>query len=343
MTSGKQMPWDLISPKDGRSLWLSARILSGDPHQRWTFSRFLHRSMVSAEPGLSWVYEELYTWAKVKRALIIGESLQKQAPAFPQMSVGLGMGVFESALRSRTGRFKSHTDEDKFIGRHSVPVAKWKSDTDDLVIVNNWGKRWGDGGTGYIDREYFDGYVDSAILLRPSWIGPSPEMAAAEKRQSPSASMSDYVKCWLTGNKHHRLPEEYSGGHTHSAYRVIETFDNRQPLIIAEIRDKDKEFHGRVHVSYDRRDHLCSILELWVPPRHRRQGYGQRLEAFARAIAADAGAEAIAIPVHEADGGQESLSRAQAFTSSLGYSWEVFEPYRYFRPNLVACAMKSLN
>ncbi|MCX4436573.1 hypothetical protein [Streptomyces mirabilis] len=328
---------------DGHKHWISARILSGEPHQHWTFTRFLHRSMVSAEAGLSWVYEELMTWGKLKRALVISDALQRDAVHFPQMSVALGMGVFESALRSRTGKFRSHSDGEKFRGRHSVPVMKWRADTDEIAIVNNWGKRWGDGGIGYVDREYFDGYVDSVTLLRPSWIGPSPAMAAAEKRLGNAASMSDYVKCWLTGNKHHRLPEEYACGHTHSVYRVMETFDNRKPLIIAEIRGKDKEFYGRVHVSCDGRTRNCTVLELWVPPNHRRQGYGKSLESFARAVAADAKAETIAIPLHEADGSPESLSRAQDFASSLGYSWEAYEPFEYFRPNLVACAIKSLN
>lgn len=339
MTLEKRLPWELFTEGDAQKHWISARILAGEPHQKWTFTRFIHRSMVSAEPGLSWVYEELSTWGKVKRALLIGAALRREASPFPQMGLGFGMGIFDSTLRSRTGRLKTPETGEQFRGRHSVAVSHWKADTNEIVFMNDWGKRWGDRGMGYLGRPYFEEYVDSVSLLRPAWFGPSPEMTIAEKSLADS-SMSTYVKCWLTPNRPKRLPIEYACGHTNSAYRIIETFAERDLLTIAEIRGDDKEFYGRIHIAHNEQSKTCSIQELWVPPQHRRQGYAISLERFAVAVAAEAKAQKIEILIHEADGTSESLSRARSFTSATGYSWEGFESYR---PNLIARATKHLN
>ncbi|MGV9700812.1 GNAT family N-acetyltransferase [Streptomyces sp. NPDC003483] len=339
MTGRNPLPWQLTTEEDATKHWISARILAGEPHQKWTFTRFLHRSMVSAEPGLSWIYEELSTWGKVKRALLIGAALQKEASAFPQMGMTFGLWVFDSTLRSRTGRLHIPGSDEKFRGRHSVAVSHWRQDTDEIVFMNDWGKRWGDGGRGYIGRQYFEAYVDSVTLLRPSWFGPAPEMTIQERRPSTDSSMSGYIKRWLTPNKLHGLPPEYAHGHTNSAYRIIETFAERKLLTIAEIRGKDNEFYGRLHVDHDKRTGTCTIQELWVPPQHRRRGIATRLERFASAVAIEASARKLEIPINEADSTPEALTRAEYFTSTAGYSWEVYESYR---PNVTARAIKHL-
>jgi hypothetical protein len=180
----ERSPWALPEEYDAPgNIWMAARNISDEPAQSWTFPRFIDRVIAATPKGIDHAYEDLSNWDEVHAALFHVEMLaQRGYTGRLGLTVTLGMEIFDSALRSLTGRLSLPTADDHYRGRHVVTAIGFEPDRGDIVFRNSWGERWGDRGLGYVTRSYFEKHVDAIVLRRPTWIGPSPKMSQAERQ-----------------------------------------------------------------------------------------------------------------------------------------------------------------
>lgn len=198
----------------GHEFWTAARRLGGELHLEYTFAEFVLRTL-ALEPeagpyeprGLDLSYEQLQHWDDVVGVLSVNDQLTAGGvPEGWQYIVSVGMRFFDSGYRARDGRLPLPAADDPFRGRHSVGVLG-VSDEGELAFANSWGRKWGDDGIGYISRLYFEEHVDSVLVTRLAWLGPSGEMDRDMARRAWTAGRPgralprDFVESWSTGNR----------------------------------------------------------------------------------------------------------------------------------------------
>lgn len=307
--------------------WLRARQISDEPETEWTFPIFVSRAVAMSPNGLDSAYEFLQDWEETTAALILNEHLyQRDFDGQLGMYVSFGMQVFESTLRSTTGRLSLPRPNEPYRGRHWVAAVSWDQVKQEIVFGNSWGIRWGDAGIGYIGEDYFRGHVDCVLLTRPTWLGPSPEMnkterALAWQRRKPGQFDPDiYAEAWGTPNRI-KVKTVMLNNEGHDVRRrMLYTFAEGMPFDVVEIRKGD-DFRGRLHLVHDRRNRVSTATEFWVPPSSRRCGYGSYLLSIANELAGFASSSHVRYLLYEADASEAGLTRATTFARSNGLAW----------------------
>jgi hypothetical protein len=170
VTVSNSAPWDppqwLGNPIEA---WLRAREISDEPETEWTLPIFVWRTVVMSPNGLDFAYEFLQDWEETTAALILEEHLHQHDFDGPLgMRVSFGMQVFESTLRSTTGRLSLPRSNEPYRGRHWVAAVGWDQVKQEIVFRNSWGIRWGDLGVGYVREDYFNAHVDCVLLTGSS-------------------------------------------------------------------------------------------------------------------------------------------------------------------------------
>jgi GNAT superfamily N-acetyltransferase len=339
-------PWAL--PEEygvPHNIWMAARNISDEPAQSWTFPRFIDRVVAATPKGIDHAYEDLSSWDEVHAALFHKEVLaQRGFSGRLGLTIILGMELFDSALRSVTGRLSLPTADDHYRGRHVVATVGFEPDGREIAFRNSWGERWGDHGLGYVTRSYFEKHVDAIILKRPTWIGPSPKMSQAERQLQwsrgtiKSVDPVAYFEAWFTPNPIRHEQVTINGDAHNLRRRMLYTFANHLPFDVVELR-RGEDFCGRMHVIHDRLNAESMVPEIWLPPSIRRLGYGRYLESVACTLATDVGTSRIRLLLNEADAGEIGQPRAVSFAQEAGYEWTSVEMRR---PNIVGTAAKDL-
>jgi len=316
-----------------RALYLAARRLSRE-NREWSFVLFAHRAIALGEVqverlnGLDLCYEPLSTWDEVVTVLNLRRALlDADIPPEMTMEVTVGMEVFDSIFRASAGRLPLPSSGEPFRGRHSVAVEA-VSDRAELVFPNSWGSSWGDDGTGYLPRAYFERHVDSVWVSRPAWVGWSPAVDAELKRlgwlrgRPQRPTLSDITDAWVTPNLEQVKQTEIAGAE-HSVHRraAFSTREDAPALDLLELQREDGTVVGRAHVLHPRSGATSILEELFVHPDERRQGYGLSLHDVAVELAIQRGRSWFELLLHEADDTPAGRSAAVSFGSSLGYSW----------------------
>lgn len=330
-----------MATPNSRSVWLQARALGDNPKGEWTYSVLLWRAIASQPDGLEWSYEYLSTWGQlVKLVRFVDAFAERGFEPDHVYRVTLGLKLFDEAYYAPQGRLPLPAPGEPFRGRHSVQLAGMEND-DTLVFANSWGEgRWGDAGYGYISRAYFEEYVDLVLVSRPAFFGPSLALDAELKRRSWAAGrpgtvlIDDVVAAWYTFNYPRAKAILLRGESLHLARRTLFTVDGL-PFEVVELR-LGEVLVGRMHIKHQGQDSL--VDELWVPPAVRRRGYGSQLLEVADELAAQAGAQAVTLHLHEADGHQ--AGGARAFAEASGYAYAVAASKG---PNVVATATRSVS
>jgi C1A family cysteine protease len=115
-------------------------------------------------------------------------------------SVSLGVEWFDSGLRAHDGRLSMPRTDDPYRGRHRVEAIGFEDGGATLRFGNSWGA-WGDQGTGYMPREYFDAHVDDVFVQRSAQWGPSPAgNAVFHERGSHRQNKDAEAAAWRTRN-----------------------------------------------------------------------------------------------------------------------------------------------
>lgn len=217
---------------------------------------------------------------------------------------------------------------------------------DEIVFANSWGVDWGDNGYGYISRAYFEAHVDSVIVTRPAWVGPSPEMDEALKHRSWTAgragdpSPQDMIDTWTTPNSRRGKAIQLEG----QDHEVItrQSFCARTgspPLDMIDLRSPEGRILGRTHVIHQRDTDKSVIEELFVAPTFRRQGYGRVLLDLAVERITSWHKKRAELLLHEADASPNGEVRAMNFGLACNFTWEG----RYFRrPNVIDTAYREV-
>ncbi len=300
-----------------------ARALGDDPEQEWSFPLLADRLLALEESGLNFGYEPLSTWDETCAALQLKAALEQAGIGSPLgYSLTIGFGVYDSSLRSTTGLLRVPTPDEVFRGRHLVALLEYDETRDLLVFANSWGERWGEGGIGYLTRDYYELYADDVTLRRSTWVGPSPAMdtalrEAAWRQGTPGAYDARlWRRCWMAGNRP-QAKVVLVGGRPHKVVRrMLSTFAGL-PFDVVELREGDR-LKGRLHLVHDRAQGVSTAWEFWVPKEVRRLGYGTALLTVARELAGFVRTNRIAIVLHEADATDLGRTRAKAFAASVG-------------------------
>jgi len=328
MPADTRAPWD--PPEwlgDPVATWLAARAISDEPEVQWTFPIFVWRAVAVSPTGLDFGYEFLESWEETTAALLVQRHVHESGfgGSF-NLHLSFGMRVFDSTLRSTTGRLALPEPSEHFRGRHWVSAVAWDQTKDEIVFPNSWGFRWGDGGVGYIREEYFNAHVDSVILNRPTWMGSSPAMdekmkTLAWRRGTPGQIDQDiYAEAWHTPNRIKAKTVMLNDGQHDIRRRMLYTFAKGLPFDIVEIREGE-DLRGRLHLVHDLQSRLSTATELWVPPSSRRGGYGTYLLSLAEELASGVSSQRLRFLLHEADAGELGRGRATAFAESAGLQW----------------------
>jgi GNAT superfamily N-acetyltransferase len=345
MTANDRAPWDppgwLGDPTEA---WLRSRKISDEPEAEWTFPVFLWRAVAMSPNGLDFAYEYLQDWEETTAALMLEEYLYPYGFDGPlSMHVSLGMEVFEATLRSTTGRLTLPRPNEPYRGRHWVAAIGWDQAKEEIVFRNSWGPQWGDAGIGYIREDYFDAHVDSVLLTRPTWLGPSPEMSKAERaiawRQGTPGRIDPdiYAKAWGTPNRTKAKTVTLNNEEHDVRRRMLYTVAGL-PFDVVDIR-KENDLRGRLHLVHDRPNKVSTATELWVPPPSRRRGYGSYLLSIADELARLASTTQVRYLLHQADASEVGSARAKDFARSRGLTWT---PQERRRPVTIGYADRAV-
>lgn len=329
-----------------RQSWLEARKIGGRLDLEWAFPVNAVRGAVRADPVLSPFYEPLSTWEEVLRAVVIRELLER-ADVAPDLNVhiGLGLELFDGAYRAPGGRLIVAAPGEPFRGRHWTWAAALH-DERTLAFMNTWGSGWGDGGVGYISREYFEQHVDSCLIQRPAFTGSSPAMLKALTANHWRAGRPrefdprEWAKSWVEPNPRLMGHVEVRGQRYERFRRTVWSAAARAPGVhIFDVVD-NRAFVARFHLVEPDHTGTAILQELWVDPERRRQGFGQALDEQAARLARNLGAQRIVVPLFEADATGQNRSAAAGFARARGYGWDWLKGRR---PNIEGTAEKALS
>jgi hypothetical protein len=344
----ERAPWALPETfKDPLWIYEAARGLGDESEKDWSFSLLAARLSVLGPTGLDRTYEPLRTWREVVSALALKRMLESRGYTGPlNYSLSTGFSVYDSALRTTTGRLSPPNGGEAFRGRHVVALSDYDEGRNELVFRNSWGERWGHQGFGFMSESYFQAFVDDVILYRPAWAGPSPAMSAVIreigwKRGRPgSEDFSMWPEAWMQGRNTIKAKEMRLHDRQHHVMRrMLHSFAGL-PYDVAEIRE-DQILKGRLHLIHDRENGISTAWEFWVPKEERRQGYGATLFGVAVELMGYVRTTELRIPVHEADASAMGLARAARFARSMGCGWQLADPPTR-RPVTLATADKKV-
>jgi GNAT superfamily N-acetyltransferase len=327
-------------------LWLAARALHDDPQQTWSYPMMTNRVLVGDKHGLNFTYESASSWDELVQVLTLKRWAEEAGWARLAMGIQctLGLETYDGVLRSATGRLRNPESWERFRGRHIVVPVGWEPTTDEVLFLNSWGRNWGDHGFGYVGREFFEAHVDSVNLTRPAWLGFSPAMEQAVVAGAPSfrnfgaLSREAFQEYWKTGNRKDRYHVLVNRETCEIRHRELITLARGDRYDVVEIRERG-EFRGRMHVQHDDVRDISTLTELWVPPGHRRRGFGTVLLRAGERYARKAGSTRVWLPLHDADAGEVGHPRAEVFAQSVGYKWRLRQRKR---PNYEALGTRDL-
>ena len=136
----RSAPWELPEEYGSpNNIWMAARNISDEPTQSWTFSRFVNRVIAATPKGIDYAYEDLSSWDEVHAALFHVEMLaQRGYSGKIGLTITLGMEMFDSALRSLTGKLSPPAAGDQYRGRHVVAAIGFDPDREEIVFRNSW-------------------------------------------------------------------------------------------------------------------------------------------------------------------------------------------------------------
>lgn len=319
----------------GHSAWRLGRQWGGYPELEWTFGIFLERVRAFGGRLRADFYDDLSDFDTTRLLIRVSNLLLRQRePSYP--SVGVSFEYFDSAYRVKDGRLRC--DDTPFRGRHSVATVD-HDDPDEIKFPNTWDPpRWGDGGYGYITREYFQQHVDSVWTRWSASGGPSiPFRRCMERAEAKGIPEEEHlVRCWPT---HNEFWTQTVGTRDRPLTMLnwnVYSLEARTLVEVIEVRDEN-QILGRAHLCYD--EHAPTLRELFVHPDRRREGVGLILEGTAAESARDKGAVALQIWLRPADARERLIDAPLGFARTLGYEWE---DVAMRRPNVVKIARRNL-
>ncbi|MBX9945577.1 MAG: DUF4384 domain-containing protein [Reyranella sp.] len=107
--------------------------------------------------------------------------------------IGMNMRPAFHRLRGPTVYRSSNEGED---GSHAMAVVGYDDGRQAFRVINSWGRRWGDGGYGWVSYEAFARDVHSAYVMRVSRPPePAPPPAPPAPAPSPGPLAFDFVTC----------------------------------------------------------------------------------------------------------------------------------------------------
>jgi GNAT superfamily N-acetyltransferase len=319
---------------EGHDGWRLSRLWGGYPELEWTFGVFRERITAFGGRVPAYFYEDISDFETARLLVRVSNILLLQRqPSYP--SVGLAFRYFDSAYRVVDGRLVC--DDSQFRGRHAV-VAVDHAEQEEIKFMNSWNPpHWGDGGYGYVPREYFDRHVDSVLVRWSACGGPSPAagrcMSRIDTQRLPREDR--LVHCWPTPN----VCWTQEVGADDRSFTMLNwnvySMATGALVDVVEIRD-DNEVLGRAHLYYE---DVPTLRELFVRPERRREGIGSLLEGTVAEWARERGYGAIRIWLREADARERIIGAPIAFAAGLGYEWEDVEMHR---PNVVKIARRTV-
>jgi len=329
-------PAPSVGPSTDRAeMWKTGREWNGYPELEWTGAIFPDRVTAFRAEHKGFYYERIRDFSLVRLLVWLNsELIARGVKSYP--SVTLGFEYFDSAYRSVDGRLQLPTDYDPYRGKHNAML--WTLREDDEIAFAGWDPNWGNHGMGYMTREYFDRFVDSAITRWYAFGGPSQACYRCMNRVE-THRLQRYERlahCWAAPNVF-QINEETIAGVAHSIlYWEVLSLQDENWVDVIEIRDPQQVI-GRAHVHHG--DAVTTVRELFVLPLARHRGYGTFLERLAVERAEVYEHPTIELWLHDDDARPRTRPAAIAFGEALGYEWREVERHR---PNVVAIGGKSL-
>jgi GNAT superfamily N-acetyltransferase len=265
--------------------------------------------------------------------------LELGVPRTAMQLISVGIPFFPSGFDAEKGRLPLPRPFEPEVGGHCVFPMGWDDGGETLSFPNTWGPEWGDGGTGYLTREYMD------KLLREAWVGwdaryglsahKNAEFAAARDRDDDEA----FKRLWLMEKKPHRVWYRHRGKKVR--FRRFDTVSlGGRYAEVLEIRDRLGVLIAWAHLFYGRLyPRTLEVREFFVWPTFRRLGYGTLLWARVVKRAQDWEATGIEANVYQPDALPVFQQGLRAFLQKVGltWRWNLCE-----RPVHVAIATKEL-
>lgn len=110
--------------------------------------------------------------------------------------IGMNMRPAFHRLRGPAVYRSSGEDED---GSHAMAVVGYDDGRQAFRVINSWGRRWGDGGYGWVGYDAFARDVHSAYVMRvsrpPEPPPPPPQPAPPKPAPAPAPLAFDFVTC----------------------------------------------------------------------------------------------------------------------------------------------------
>lgn len=266
------------SPLD---LWALSKQIDGLGGE-WGFDIFTRRAW-NFHFAPAWLYEPLRgfddAWLSVwmrQRAASMGVP--------PELIGGTSISFkyWASMLNSEDGTVPMPSEEDRYMGQHSVQVIGIPS-RDQLAFVTGW-SGWAKGdGIGLLTREYVDAHA-TALMADRAWdAGP---LGETTERLFKTQSADEFQELWtrprtrelirLKGPHHLEVLNGWSYTYARAAqlYTVLLTTANG-----AQIRVASAVVH-HLHGRHQRPSPTptSQIVDFFVWPTYRRQHYGRMLE-----------------------------------------------------------------
>lgn len=279
-------------------------------------------------------YDDLFTAAWVNHQLRIGG-----APPWAGHSLSVGLRMFESAYRALEGHLPLPQPGEPEIGKHRVRLTGgWKDSGEALQFANSWGRDWGDGGIGWLSREYANSYLLEAWGSRMARYGPTPRNS---RLLLNAGSAGEFSRQWMAENPRQRLPLRFRGmRHVLTFFDTVALSDGCVGEVL-EVHAGNGVRIGRAHLFHiaGLQPRTSVVKEFYVWPLFRGKGYGKLLDSLAVERAQAWHSAILRVELHEADVPPSSENTALLAAERCGYDcyWE-----KRHRPSILAIGEKAV-
>jgi hypothetical protein len=170
----------------------------------------MERILVTSGFGQAYFYEPLTDFDTVRLVLRLQSVLlARRVLSFP--SVVLGFEYFDTAYRTVDGRLSVPTGSDPYRGRHYAVAIDCERNYE--IAFWGWNPDWGDGGRGFLSRDYFEAHVDLAMVRWFASGGPSRAFQRClDQLDTQQLPKNEHLAhCWPIPNSFQQGTEQING------------------------------------------------------------------------------------------------------------------------------------
>ena len=320
------VPWEGAhgTPKSesaSRQLWRITKSID-ELGGEWTYTIFIARALNHFYRHPPHHYYPLSNFERMGLELILIDRAREFELTPDEIGgVTLSFTVYPSFYDAVAGRVELPRENELPIGQHAVSALGLETE-DSFAFQHGW-PEWAPNGLGFMSRAYFDRFATEAWLIRRRNRGPS-SFDSAGILLDQSVTSSVFREEW---RRFGPSGSEATLRHPGLIFRWYSFYDlddeNEGEVLILEDANRTRIASAVVtyRISSNTGQTTSALIDLFVPPQFRRNGYARLLENWMAERSISRNAVRIEAAIWDADA-VVGRARAEGFLNACGYTLE---------------------